>query len=205
MTVASLDLESPDDLKLLNAQWRFAPGWVPGEPNEGLVAQSLESAPRMADFDDSSWEILTDVEPRRSETGEGGENDPGLRKRRSIGLTFGWYRIRVTLPERLGDLNVTGNQVWFETNIDDYGEVWADGELSKAGAINGMNIPTRILVSNDAQPGNTHVIACLAINGPLAAPFGGIFMRYAKLEFEGNITFPRWGMAGEGNSQTFKS
>ena len=184
MAVASLDLESPDVLELLKAQWRFGPMWVPGEPNEGLVAQSLESAPRLADFDDSSWEILTDVEPRTPDTGERGENDPGLRKRRSIGLTFAWYRIQVTLPERVGDLAVTGNQVWFETNIDDYGEVWVDGELSKAGAINGMNVPTRVLVTDNAQPGHTHVIACLAINGPLAAPFGGIFMRYAKLEFK---------------------
>ncbi len=183
ITVASLDLESPDDLRLIKAQWRFGPGLVPGEPNEGLVAQSLESAPRLADFGDSGWEILTDLAPRTPDTGEGGENDPGLRKRRSVGLTFAWYRIRVTLPERVGDMNVTGTQVWFETNIDDYGEVWVDGELSKAGAINGMNVDTRVLVTDNAQPGTIHIIACLAINGPLAAPFGGIFMRYAKLEF----------------------
>ena len=187
MAKASLDLESPDDLKLVKAQWRFGPGWTPGESNEGLVALSTSSPSRLVDFDDSSWEILTDVEPRGPDSGEGTADDPGLRKKRSTGLTFGWYRITVTLPERVENLAVTGSRVWFETNIDDYGEVWVDGELSKAGAINGMNVPSRVLVTDNAQPGNTHVIACLAINGPLAEPFGGIFLRYGRLDFESGV------------------
>jgi hypothetical protein len=39
-------------------------------------------------------------------------------------------------------------------------------------------------VSAKAEPGAKHVIACLVINGPLAEPRGGVFMRYANLAFE---------------------
>ncbi len=90
----------------------------------------------------------------------------------------------MTLPERVGGLDVAGAQVWFETNIDDYGEIWVDGEWDRdAGAVNGFNVTNRVLVSDDATPGATHVIACLCVNGPLARPGGGIFMRYAHLDF----------------------
>ncbi len=34
------------------------------------------------------------------------------------------------------------------------------------------------------RPGATHVIACLAVNGPLGRPGGGIFLRYGRLDFE---------------------
>ena len=58
--------------------WRFAPGLVPGQPNEGVVSQ-LEGTPaRLADFDDSGWEIC-----------------PVLTKWHSRGMAFAWYRIRV--------------------------------------------------------------------------------------------------------------
>ena len=35
-----LDLGKPDDLEQVHGVWKFAPGLVPGEPNEGLLAQS---------------------------------------------------------------------------------------------------------------------------------------------------------------------
>ena len=48
----------------------------------------------------------------------------------------------------------------------------------------GFNTPQRVVVTESAEPGAKHVLACLAINGPLARPGGGIFLRFAKLEFE---------------------
>ena len=42
----------------------------------------------------------------------------------------------------------------------------------------------RVEVSNSAVPGTRYVIAVLVLNGPLAEPRGGIFMRYATLAFE---------------------
>ena len=185
MTTVSLDLESLDHLAMLKAQWRFGPGWVPGEPNEGLVSQAVESPARLKVYDDSSWEVISDVRPRGPLDTDGKPDDPGIRKARSVGFTFGWYRIRVTLPERVGPVAVAGARVWFETNIDDYGEVWVDGQWDPdRGAIQGFNMTNRVLVSEHARPGAEHVIACLAVNGPFGKPGGNIFLRYARLEFQ---------------------
>lgn len=163
-----LDLDSAEDLKLVKAQWKFAQGLVPGEPNEGLSAGISDSPARLADYDDSSWEVCETVQTTRSK-----------------GLTFAWYRTSLTLPQQLQGRDVAGWRVLFETCIDDYGEVWVDGECDFAtGTVAGFNKPHRVPLTTDAQPGRKYVIACLAANGPLARPFGGIFMRYVRLAFE---------------------
>ena len=185
MAKATLDLEDPAVLDRIDAEWRFGAGWNPGNPNEGLVSQATDSPARLSDYDDSGWEVIDDNEAGGQGQPSGRPEHPGIRKKRSEGLTFGWYRISVTLPERVGDLDVEGSTVWFETDIDDYGELWVDGEWDRdAGAINGFNVTNRVKVTDDAKPGTMHVIACLAVNGPLARPGGGIFMRYAHLDFE---------------------
>ncbi len=163
-----LDLDSPEDLKKVNAQWKFAQGLVPGEPNEGLTARIADSPARLADYDDSSWEVCETVQTTRSK-----------------GLTFGWYRTSLTLPQQVQGRDIAGWRVVFETCIDDYGEIWVDGQCDFAtGTVAGFNKPHRVTLTTDAQPGQQYVIACLAANGPLAAPYGGIFMRYARLAFE---------------------
>ena len=75
--------------------------------------------------------------------------------------------------------------MWFEANLDNYGEVWIDGEINRStGAIAGLDAPQRVEVSARAVTGARHVIACLVVNGPLARPGGNIFIRYATLAFE---------------------
>ena len=168
MIRVSLDLENSEDLQSANAQWKFAPGLVPGEPNEGLIARLSGSPARLADYNDSAWEDCDNIQ-------EG----------RSSGLTFGWFRITVTLPQLVHGVDIKGSRIFFETCIDDYGEVWVNGECDRVtGTVAGFNIPQRVAISADAQPGEKYVIACLAANGPMAAPGGGIFMRYAHLAFE---------------------
>ena len=168
MIRVALDLVNPEDLQSAKAQWKFAPGLVPGEPNEGLTARLTGSPARLADYDDSGWEVCESIE-------EG----------RSSGLTFGWYRITVTLPQQVQGMDIRGFYTFFETCIDDYGEIWVDGKCDSVwGTVAGFNIPQRVPLTTDAQPGEKYVFACLAANGPLAAPGGGIFMRYAHLAFE---------------------
>jgi len=168
MKRVSLNLENSEDLESANAQWKFAPGLVPGEPNEGLTAGLSGSPARLADYNDSAWEVCDNIQ-------EG----------RSSGLTFGWFRITVTLPQQVHGVDIKGSRIFFETCIDDYGEVWVNGECDRVtGTVAGFNIPQRVAISADAQPGEKYVIACLAVNGPMAAPGGGIFMRYAHLAFE---------------------
>ena len=168
MPRVALDLNNAEDRQKVKGQWRVAPGLVPGEPNEGLTAQLRATPARLADYDDSRWEVC-----------------PNIRESRSVGFTFAWYRISIALPERLDGVEVAGSRVWFETNIDNYGEIWIDGQIDRnAGVIVGINAPQRVEVSASAVPGAKHVIACLVVNGPLAEPRGGIFMRYATLAFE---------------------
>ena len=168
MIRVTLDLENPEDLQSAKAQWKFAPGLVPGEPNEGLTARVAGSPARLADYDDSGWEVCEHIQAGRS-----------------TGFTFAWYRITVTLPEQVQGMDISGCRLFFETCIDDYGEIWVDGECDRStGTVAGFNIPQRVTLAAAAQPGETHVIACLAVNGPLAAPGGGIFIRYAQLAFE---------------------
>jgi hypothetical protein len=168
MPRAAFDLQNPEDLRLLQGQWRFAPGLVPGEPNEGLVSQ-LEAVPcRLPDYDDSDWEVRYN-----------------LAQWHSHGLTFAWYRLKVTLPETVKGHPISGTRCLFETCIDDYGEIWIDGECDRErGAVQGFNVPQRVPVTTEAQPGDQHTFALLAVNGPLGAPGGAVFVRYATLAFE---------------------
>ena len=163
-----LDLNEATDQQKVGGQWKVATGLVPGEPNEGLSARLLASPARLADFDDSSWEVCTNVRHSLSE-----------------GFTFAWYRIGMQLPQSIDRTDVTGCRVFFETNVDNYGEIWVNGEIDRTtGVIVGINAPQRVEVSSSATPGERIVIACLVLNGPLAQPRGGIFMRFATLAFE---------------------
>ena len=164
----ALDLNRAEDRRQVKGEWRVADGLVPGEPNEGLASQLRATPARLADYDDSKWQTCQNV-----------------RESRSVGFTFAWYRITVEIPERIGGAAVAGSRVLFETNADNYGEVWINGQIDRStGTIVGLNASHRVEVSPSATPGTKHVIACLVANGPLAEPRGGIFLRYATLAFE---------------------
>lgn len=168
MTRTVLNLGNAPERAIVNGTWRYAQGLIPNEKNEGLVARMEGSEARLADFDDSEWETTDNI-------GEW----------RSNGLTFMWYRIKITIPPTVNGREVGGTRCLLETCIDDYGEVWIDGECDRqTGAVQGFNIPQRVVVSADPKPGDEHTIALLAINGPLAAPGGAVFVRYANLAFE---------------------
>ena len=61
---------------------------------------------------------------------------------------------------------------------------WTANATGSGEAIQGFNVPQRVLVTDNAVPGRQHTIALLAVNGPLGSPGGGIFVRYATLAFE---------------------
>jgi gluconolactonase len=123
---AVVDLATREGTTLLNAQWRYSdtriiqvafhdPG-MDGQPT-GRDNMTYDYLPKAgaASFDDSGWERI----------------DPTtLSKPRGHGrLAFNWYRIRLTIPDRIGDLDPTGSTLVFETQVDDYAEIWVDGEL----------------------------------------------------------------------------
>ncbi len=105
-------------------------------------------------------------------------------------VCFNWYRLEVTIPERVGDFDPTGSTVVFEVAIDDYAEVWVNGELPLAlgntggQVVGGFNAPNRVILTRDAKPGETFQVAVFGINGPLSvSPRNYIWMRTATLDF----------------------
>jgi gluconolactonase len=189
---AIVDLQTEAGAGLVGAQWRYAdarvreidfvelggphaddplgPGDVPNRTYD--VVPHAEGA----DYDDSGWEALAPCDTMR---------------RLSQGrVCFNWYRTAVTIPERVGDLDPTGAAVVFEVAIDDYAEVWVDGELPHAlgdsggPVVAGFNAPNRVVLTRDARPGQRFQIAVFGINGPISAsPRNYVWMRTATLDF----------------------
>ena len=183
----TLDLATSDGAATVSAVWRYADAKVvetdfrlagpDGQPGTD-PSRTLDLAPHagIVDFDDSAWETVA----------------PGdLSKRRGGGrLSFAWYRVRLTLPERVGAFAVSGSTVVFETSIDDYAEVWVDGELprrtgqSGGSVVAGWNAGNRVVVARDAKPGSSVTLAVFGANGPLSnPPTNYVWMRYARLLF----------------------
>jgi gluconolactonase len=185
--VAIVDLRTEDGARLVGGEWRFrdariiqvdhrAPGAdlrASGAPN-----RTFDITPRMGTpaFDAGGWTSLA---------------APAVERRLGNGkLSFVWYRIDVTIPTRLGDLDPTGMTAVFEVAVDDYAEVWVNGRLpavlGQAGGqlVKGFNAPNRVVLTRDAQPGQRFQLAVFGINGPLSSPPGNfIWVRRATLDF----------------------
>jgi gluconolactonase len=189
---AVVDLQADEGVALVGGQWRYAdarveeiqfvalagPGTAdplgPGDvPNRTYDVVPHAQAP---DFDDSGWATLAPAETmRRLSNGR---------------VSFNWYRIEVTIPERVGGFDPTGSTVVFEVVVDDYAEVWVNGELPLAlgdaggQVVAGFNAPNRVVLTRDARPGERFSIAVFGINGPISAsPRNYIWMRTATLDF----------------------
>ena len=184
---ATIDLATKAGAQLVRGEWRYsdtkivevdfksagADSQPTGAPNKAYDFTPHAGRP---DFDDSKWEVI----------------DPTtLDKRRSAGkLAFNWYRIKITVPERIGNFTPAGSTVVFTTSLDDYAEIWVDGELPRAAGqsggsvIKGWNAENRLIIGRDVKPGQKIQLAVFGINGPISnPPTNYIYMRYAKLEF----------------------
>src|SRR6266496_1999869 len=184
---AMIDLATKEGVDLVKGQWRYSDTKIiqvdfkaagadkqpTGKPNK-----TYDFAPHAGgvDFDDSKWEKIqpTTLEARRS-TGR---------------LCFNWYRINITIPPRVGDVDLAGATAVFETSLDDYAEIWVDGEISRAlgqsggSVVKGWNAVNRLIINRCVQPGQKIQLAIFGINGPVSnPPTNYIYLRYAKLEF----------------------
>jgi gluconolactonase len=184
---ATVDLAAIDGAALVHAQWRYsdvkivpADGRAPGpdlKPS-GKPIKTLDYEPKagVAGFDDSAWPVVapTALEERRA----GGK------------VCFAWYRTKVRVPDRVGDLDTAGATIAFEIVIDDYAEVWVDGQLPRllgqAGGqvVKGFNASNRVILTRDARPGQEIQLAVFAMNGPISAsPENFIWVKSATLDF----------------------
>jgi len=185
--LASVNLMTATGVESVHASWRYSDvELVPtthhaadasGQPT-GTPVSTWDYQPHAGgrDFDDSQWAVL----------------DPStLSARRGNGrLSFNWYRIEVTIPERLSDVELSGTDVVFETSLDDYAEVWVDGELARlpgqsgGSVVAGWNATNRLVVGRNVEPGQKIQLAVFGINGPLSdPPTNFIWMRLATLAF----------------------
>lgn len=184
---ARIDLTTGSGVDLVRGSWRYrdaditrvafrAPG-PDGQPSgPENVTYDLEPRAGRADFDDSAWPVIA---------------PESLIQRRGGGrLSFNWYRIRITIPNRIGDFDPTGSTVVFETSVDDYAEVWVDGELPRAfrqsggSVIKGWNADNRLVVGRGVRPGEEIQLAIFGANGPISdAPTNYIYVRRAQLDF----------------------
>src|SRR6516164_609131 len=184
---AVLDLATKEGVDVVKGQWRYSDTKIipvdfkaagPDKQPTGKPIKTYDFTPHAggADFDDSKWEVLdpTTLDARRS-TGR---------------LCFNWYRINITIPPRIKDVDLAGATAVFETSIDDYAEIWVDGELSRAlgqsggSVVKGWNAPNRLIINRSVQPGQKIQLAIFGINGPLSnPPTNYIYVREARLEF----------------------
>jgi gluconolactonase len=184
---AIVDLRTTGGASLVHGQWRYSDAAVIPAANKapgadlrasGAPVATLDVDPKagVTDFDDSRWTAIaaTDLEARRT-NGK---------------LSFSWYRINVTIPERIGGFDTSGSTIYFEVVVDDYAEVWVDGKLprplgqSGGALIKGFNAPNRVLLTRNARPNQRIQLAVFAANGPLSDPPSNfIWIRSATLDF----------------------
>ena len=144
---------------------------------EFRVTYDVEPHAELLGFDDSAWTVVPADDL-------GGRRGGGM-------ISFFWYRARLTMPTEAAGFAVDGSKAVLRVNVDDYAEIWVNGEMPRAagrpspGCIQGFNMPHRLVLGdNIVHPGETYEIAVFAINGPIsAAPANVLWFREAKIEF----------------------
>jgi gluconolactonase len=183
----TVDLTTDAGASLMQAHWRYsdarivettfrAPD-VRGQPT-GAPNTTNDIIPHAgaAEFDDSQWPTIA---------------PSSLSERRGPGrVSFNWYRLDLTIPQRIGAFDPTGASVWFEVRVDDYAEVWVNGELDRAydqrggSVVAGWNALNRVLVAHRVRPGDKVRLAVFGVNAPISdSPTNYIFVHEARLAF----------------------
>lgn len=185
--LASIDLATEEGTKAVAGQWKYSDTRIvetdfkaAGADNQptGAPVKTYDYTPHAgaADFNDAAWEQVAPSD---------------LNKRRGNGrISFNWYRIKITVPEMVGGIPASGSTLVFQTALDDYAEVWVNGEIARhlgqqgGSVVGGWNAPNRLVIGRDLRPGQQIQLAVFGINGPISnPPTNYIWVREAKLEF----------------------
>ena len=180
--VQVVDLMTDAGSALLGARWRAkeakiveCPALTDAMP-EFKTTYDVEPHAEISGFDDSAWPVI-------AATDLGAKRGGGL-------VSFFWFRTILTIPAEAMGFDTAGTMAVLRANIDDYAEVWVNGDLPRAagrtspGTIQGFNTPHRLVLGNPVAPGDKFEIAVFAINGPIsAAPANFLWFREAKVEF----------------------
>jgi gluconolactonase len=183
---AEVDLMTVSGVARVGGTWRYhdvdvvpathrAPD-ANGQPT-GAPVGTYDIVPRAGErgYDDSAWDVI----------------DPAsLAQRRGHGrVSFNWYRFTLTVPEQIDGVATRGATLVFATSLDDYAEIWVDGELPRAtgqqggSVVGGWNATNRLVIGRNVQPGRRIELAVFGMNGPISDPPANfIWMRLARLE-----------------------
>jgi gluconolactonase len=184
---AVVNLATSEGVQLVKGQWRYHDAQIietafrsPGKDRKASGAPNTthDISPQAGTvpFDDSKWEAIA------PET---------LDQRRCTGkLCFNWYRLNLTIPQQVENFDPTGSDVVFEIVVDDYAEVWVNGQLpltlgqTGGDLIKGYNAPNRVVIGRNVKPGQRIQLAVFGANGPLSRPPSNfIWIRSATLDF----------------------
>lgn len=129
-----------------------------------------------------------------------------LEMREGMGLvSTAWYKVDIVIPDSIGKLKTTGTTAVFEIVVDDYSEIWVNDKQmhgfgqSGNGVISGYNARNRVILTDNARPGDKFSIAILGINGPLGMiPDNYIWIRNAVIDFYRELPAePSWKNIGK--------
>ena len=166
----------------LGVQWKTMDAKiVEAKPVQGALPEiksAYDISPHAgeAGFDDSSWPSIKpeDLAVRRS----GGH------------VAFVWYRTNLTIPAKIGDFDTTGAKAVLTVLVDDYAEIWVNGQMPRQSGypspatIQGLNMPNRVVLADQVKAGDKFQIAVFGINGPISvAPANMVWFREARIEF----------------------
>ena len=116
---ATIDLMTDEGTQTVKGAWRYsdtrivetefkAPGADKQPTGKPIKTYDYEPKAGGADFDDAQWEVIA---------------AHSLSERRATGrLCFNWYRLKLTIPERVGAFDTKGATVVFQTALDDYAD-----------------------------------------------------------------------------------
>jgi gluconolactonase len=184
---AVVDLSAAEGLAVIDGTWQVREAALvparfrrvgPDLSPTGAAADTLDLAdtPASSGFEHAAW---TAIRPDQLHDRVG----PGR-------SSFAWYRLHLTMPAKVGEIDLRGLAAVFEIVVDDYAEVWVNGRLTRGlgqqggSLVAGFNAPNRVVLTRDARPGQTFDIAVFAANGPLSDPPANyIWVRSATIDF----------------------
>ena len=121
--VKVVDLMTAEGSAAFGAQWKTMEAKIVEGP---AIANAMPGYKKSYDiqphagesgFDDSSWPTI---------------DAKGLADRRGGGkVSFLWYRASLTIPAKIGDFETAGATVVLTAYVDDYAEVWINGQMPR--------------------------------------------------------------------------
>src|SRR5947199_222449 len=116
---AIVDLQTNEGVAIVGGRWRYADARV--EEIEFVELGSPDDPLGPGTVPNRTYDVVTDDDWR-----ELSPADTQLRLANGR-VCFNRYAIDVTIPDRIGELDPTGATIVFEVVIDDYAEVWVNG------------------------------------------------------------------------------